>query len=112
MSRVGNRKGKIVIPRFDSPRAEAAWFDKNRKRLEADMSRRLQAGDTKTLAEVLQQSATKEKARLKSVTIRMRRDDLDLVRRLALEQGVPYQSFLQGLLRQALQKHSASVSLR
>ena len=59
MRPVTDRKRKLVIPRFGSARAEADWFDKNRKKLEADMSRRLAGGDTRTLEEALAQSAAK-----------------------------------------------------
>jgi predicted DNA binding CopG/RHH family protein len=96
----------VVIPTFASTRAEAEWFDKNRKRLEADMRRRLGAGDTKTMAEALKQSAATEK--LKPVTIRMRPDDLEAVRSLALEKGLPYQTYIKVLLREGLRRARAS----
>ncbi len=104
-------KNKTAIPNFVSPRQEAEWFDKNRKKLEADMSRRLRSGDTKTVAEALRQSAAKEKVRLKPVTIRMLPDDLDLARRLAFEKGLPYQTFIKVLLREALRRQSRKSRL-
>ena len=97
-------KRKLVIPRFESPSAEAEWFDKNRRELEADMSRRLRAGDTTTLPEALARSAAAEKARLKPVTIRMLPDDLDAARRLAVKKGLPYQTYIKMLLREALRR--------
>jgi hypothetical protein len=78
------RKRRIVVPRFASSAAEAAWFDKNQRVLAADMRRRFKTGEGKALGHALAQSATKEKARLKPVTIRMLPGDLDLVRRLAI----------------------------
>src|SRR5712692_4228773 len=104
MPTVTDKKRRLVIPRFASPSAEAEWFDRNRKKLEADMSRRLAAGDTRTLEEALAQSAAKEKARLKPVTIRMLRDDLEVVRRLAARKGLPYQTYIKVLLREALRR--------
>jgi predicted DNA binding CopG/RHH family protein len=97
---------KIVIPRFPSERAEADWFYKNRRLLEADMTRRLKGGETKTLAQALRQSAAREKSRLKPITIRMLPDDLALVRRLAIEKGLPYQTFVKVLLREALRRET------
>jgi hypothetical protein len=67
MTSVVKKQPKVVLPTFASTRVEAEWFDKNRKRLEADMRRRFAAGDTKTLAEAPAQSAAKEK--LKPVTM-------------------------------------------
>ena len=95
---------KIVIPRFSSERAEADWIYKNRGLLEADMTRRVEGGETKTLAQALRQSAAREKSRLKPITIRMLPDDLELVRRLAIEKGLPYQTFVKVLLREALRR--------
>jgi predicted DNA binding CopG/RHH family protein len=101
-----HKKRKIVIPQFESPNAEARWFDRNRARLEADISRRLITGDTTTLAGALLQSAAKEKAKLKPVTIRMLPCDLDAARRLAAEKGLPYQTYIKVLLREALRRET------
>jgi predicted DNA binding CopG/RHH family protein len=108
MTSIVKKKPEIVIPTFASTRAEAEWFDKNRKKLEADMRRRLKAGDTTTLAEAMAQSAAKEKTKLKPVTIRMRPDDLEAVRGLAVEKGLPYQTYIKVLLREGLRRARAS----
>jgi predicted DNA binding CopG/RHH family protein len=97
-----DKNHKLVIPRFTSAQAEAEWFDLNRGKLEADKSRRLKTGANLTLAEALSKSAAKERARLKPVTIRMQPDDLDAVRRLAEQKGLPYQTYIKVLLREAL----------
>jgi predicted DNA binding CopG/RHH family protein len=55
---------------------------------------------------VLRQSAATEKNRLKQVTIKMLPDDLDLVRRLALEKGLTDQALIKTLLRDALQRET------
>jgi predicted DNA binding CopG/RHH family protein len=102
------KKKRVIIPRFTSRRAEAEWFDKNRKKLEADMSRRLATRDTTTLARALAQSAGKEKAKLKPVTIRMLPDDLETLRRVAAEKGLPYQTYIKVLLREALRGNHIS----
>jgi len=92
---------RMTIPKFETPQAEAEWFDSH-KTLSSDMRRRFQAGEGKTLAEALAQSASKERTKLKPVTIRMLPDDLALVRRLAFEKGLPYQTYVKVLLREAL----------
>jgi predicted DNA binding CopG/RHH family protein len=109
MSITGKRR-KIIIPRFGATSAEAMWFDKNRKKLEADMSRRLADGDTVTLAAAMAQSAAKEKAKLKPVTIRMHPDDLEAVRRMAAGKGLPYQTYIKVLLREALRRESRKAT--
>jgi predicted DNA binding CopG/RHH family protein len=98
------KKRTVVIPRLESANAEARWFDRNRARLEADISRRLVNGDTTTLARALLQSAVKEKATLKPITIRMSPYDLEAARRLAAEKGLPYQTYIKVLLREALRR--------
>jgi predicted DNA binding CopG/RHH family protein len=57
-----------------------------------------------TLPQALVRSAAAEKARLKPVTIRMLPDDLAVARRLAAEKGLPYQTYIKMLLREALQR--------
>ena len=99
---------RLVVPGFASDRAEAEWFDRNRKKVQADMSRRLKVRDTKTLAQAMAQSAAKEKTKLKPVTIRMLPDDIEAARRLAAEKGLPYQTYIKVLLREALRRESAS----
>jgi predicted DNA binding CopG/RHH family protein len=102
----------MAIPKFESQQAEAEWFDRHRKPLSVNMRRRLKAGEGKTLAEALAQSAAKEKVRLKPVTIRMLPDDLELVRRLAFEKGLPYQTFIKVLLREALVQQTRGSKAR
>jgi predicted DNA binding CopG/RHH family protein len=104
MPSIAASKRKIIIPRFESPNSEAEWFDKNRQRLEADMNRRLRVGDTATLVGALANSAAKDKARLKPVTIRMQPDDLAAARLLAAQKGLPYQTYIKVLLREALRR--------
>jgi predicted DNA binding CopG/RHH family protein len=108
----GNKAARrITIPRFETPQAEAEWFDSH-KTLSADMRRRFQSGEGKTLAEALAQSASKERTKLKPVTIRMLPGDLALVRRLAFEKGLPYQTYVKVLLRDALVRETRGSKSR
>ena len=59
-----------------------------------------------TLAGALLQSTAKEKAKLKPVTIRMPPQDLATARRLAAEKGLPYQTYIKVLLREALRREA------
>ena len=108
MPSIQKKKERVIIPRFTSPGAEAEWFNKNRKKLEADMSRRLATRDATTIAKALAQSAGKEKGKLKPVTIRMLPDDLETLRRVAAEKGLPYQTYIKVLLREALRGNHIS----
>ena len=98
------RAKKLVIPKFPSEQAEARWFDRNRAKLQADMGRRLRSGETMTLAEALKASAAKEKAALRPVTLRMPPEDLEAARHLAEIKGLPYQTYMKMLLREALRR--------
>jgi predicted DNA binding CopG/RHH family protein len=104
------KKHRMVIPKFPSLKQEADWIDANRKKLEADISRRLRIGDTQTLADVLGKSASTETAKLKAVTIQMLSGDLDLLRRLATKKGLTYQAFVNALLRDALHRETRKSS--
>jgi predicted DNA binding CopG/RHH family protein len=101
---------KLVIPAFATAQAEAAWFDRNRSRLETDLLRRLRAGETVSLSEALKRSAAKERSQLKPVTIRMPATDLAALRRLAQQKGLPYQTYMKMLLREALHRAGARRS--
>jgi hypothetical protein len=74
------------------------------------MSRRVATGDMTTLAGALAQSSTKEKAKLKPVTIRMPPYDLEAARRLAAEKGLPYQTYIKVLLREALRRENTKIT--
>jgi predicted DNA binding CopG/RHH family protein len=99
-----NRKHKLIIPKFSSLDSEAEWFDKHQEMIGADISRRLKAGDTVTLTEALGRSSSAENAKLKPVTIRMQPRDLEELRRLAAEKGLPYQTYIKALLRESVRR--------
>lgn len=100
----------MMIPVFATREAEANWFEQHRKQIEADIGRRLRSGDGKTLAQALAQSAAKERAKLQPITIRMRPDDLSTARRLAEGKGMPYQTYIKVLLREALRREVRRVT--
>lgn len=95
----------LVIPSFKSEAEEARWWDQHRRSVEADLRRRLKAGTTYTVAEVMDR--LKKKEPLKPVTIRMRSDDITAARRLAAQKGIGYQTYIKLLLREALEREAA-----
>jgi predicted DNA binding CopG/RHH family protein len=98
---------KLVIPRFANEDAEGRWWARNSKVVQADMLRRLQAGEGISLAEALRLVQAKEKASLKPVTIRMPTADLATARHLARLRGLPYQTYIKMLLREGLRRDLA-----
>ena len=107
---VAKRIHRIAVPRFGTQQEEAAWFEEHRRDQAVNMRRRFAAGEGKTLAQAIAQSAAKEKVKLKPVTIRMLPDDLELVRRLAFDKGLPYQTFIKVLLREALVRETKRLT--
>ncbi len=97
-------KKKFVIPSFANEAEGARWLDWHKAELEAEMVRRIMEGTTLTLAEFLEK--VKNKQPLKTVTIRMRSDDLVTARGLAAQKGIGYQTYIKLLLREALQRES------
>jgi len=99
---------KLAVPKFPNEEAEAAWWYKNRRTVEASLLERLQAGEGLTLAEAMKRARAKQKAALQSVTIRIPSADLAAARRLAEQKGLPYQTYIKMLLRDGLRRDFAS----
>ena len=53
---------KPVVPKFPNEEAEVAWWYKNRQTVEADLLKRLQAGEGMTLTEAMKHARAKQKA--------------------------------------------------
>jgi predicted DNA binding CopG/RHH family protein len=94
---------KLEIPSFRSEKAEAAWWEKNRKAVEADLRSAMRERGTVSLSDVLSNAKKKE---LTSVTIRLASDDIATARRLAENKGVGYQTYIKMLLHEALNRES------
>ena len=96
---------KLTIPTFTSEKAEADWWYKNRRSVEASWRQADREGKTVSLAEVLERA--KRKATLKPVTLRLPGGDIDTARRLAEEKGIGYQTYIKILLHDALRTEVA-----
>jgi CopG antitoxin of type II toxin-antitoxin system len=93
---------KRVIPTFATEAQEAAWWQKNRKKLDKDFVAAARAGGMKVLdRKALLARLARSKA-AKVVSIRLPESDLELARTQAAKKGLPYQTYIKSLLHQAL----------
>jgi predicted DNA binding CopG/RHH family protein len=88
----------IAIPKFKSEREEAQWWDAHPEVLTALFLKAKKEGRIERLPRI--RGATK------SVTIRIPIADLETAQEIADERGLPYQTFIKGLLHQALKRES------
>ena len=88
--------GKIGIPKFTTEREEAAWWDAHPDVITALFLKARRDGKIKRLPVV--RGATK------SLTIRMPIADLEAAREIAERRGLPYQTYIKGLVHQGLQR--------
>ena len=94
---------KLTIPIFRNER-EAAWWDKHRAEVEADLRKAIREGNTTTLTAVLNQA--KVKKALRPVTIRLPVEDVTTAQQLAAAKGIGYQTYIKLLLHQALRREA------
>jgi predicted DNA binding CopG/RHH family protein len=96
-------KRKQVIPSFKSEAEEAAWWHKNRSRLDKDLVEAARNGKLKRLDQaILKARLAASKSRV--VSIRLPEQDLELARRQATQKGLPYQTYIKSVLHQALRR--------
>lgn len=89
---------RIAIPKFKSEREEAQWWDAHPEVITALFLKARKAGRLERLPRI--RGATK------SVTIRLPITDLETAQKIADKRGLPYQTFIKGLLHQALERES------
>ena len=87
---------KTRIPNFRSEKEEAQWWDAHREVVTELFIQAKKEGKIKRLPVV--RGATK------SVTIRMPIVDIESAQILAEQRGLPYQTFIKGLLHRALER--------
>jgi len=85
---------KQRIPSFKSEKEEAAWWDAHPEVITELFLKARKEGKIKRLPVV--RGATKP------ITIRMPLADIEAAQEIAERRGVPYQTFIKGLLHQAL----------
>jgi predicted DNA binding CopG/RHH family protein len=89
---------KIVIPRFKSETEEAQWWDAHPEVVTALFLKAKKEGRLERLPRI--------RAATKSVTIRLPITDLETAQEIADRRGLPYQTFIKGLLHQALEREN------
>ncbi len=87
---------KTRIPKFKSEREEAEWWDAHPEVITELFLKAKKEGKIKRLPVV--RGATK------SVTIRLPVADMEIAQELADKRGLPYQTYIKGLLHQALER--------
>jgi len=85
----------LLIPSFNSERAEAAWWDKNRSAVEADLRAVLRRKQTAPPQEVMTPGF---KRKLRPVSITLTGTDLDAARKIAEDRGIGFQAYIKQLL--------------
>ena len=86
---------KTVVPSFNSERAEAAWWDKNRAAVEAELRAVLREKKRAQPREVMTPGYKKK---FLPVPIALTGNDLDAARKIAEDRGISYQAYLKTLL--------------
>lgn len=99
---------KLVIPAFESEREEAAWWEKHRAAVEADLRAAMREGKTVSFDEVMAQARRKKE--LLPVTIRLASEDIAAARQLAGDRGIGYQTYIKLILHEAIQKEAGRQS--
>jgi predicted DNA binding CopG/RHH family protein len=88
----------IAIPKFKSEREEARWWDAHPEVVTALFLKAKKEGRLERLPRI--------RVATKSVTIRLPITDLETAQKIADKRGLPYQTFIKGLLHQALERES------
>lgn len=96
-------KRKLAMPAFQSEAEEAAWWHKNRGKLDTDLLKAAKKGTLKRLDRpALKTLLAPSKSRV--VSIRLAEDDIELARQQATQKGLPYQTYIKSVLHQALRQ--------
>jgi hypothetical protein len=87
---------KRRLPGFKSEQEEAAWWDAHPEVITELFLNARKAGRIKRLPVV--------RGMTKPITIRMPVADVEVAQEIAQRRGVPYQTYIKGLLHQALER--------
>ena len=97
---------KRLVPAFASEAQEAAWWHKNREKLDRDLAEAARAGELKALDRKTLAARVARSRAAKVVSIRLPESDLALARWQAAQKGIGYQTYIKSLLHQALDQQS------
>lgn len=90
-------KKQVIIPSFRTEAEEAEWWDRHPGVATELMSRALKSGNARRTVP------------LKTVTMRLPIQDLQTAQELAARKGLPYQTYIKMLLREALERERRSA---
>ncbi|MFY9791309.1 MAG: CopG family antitoxin [Candidatus Sulfotelmatobacter sp.] len=93
---------QVAVPKFSNEADEAAWWDRHRSEVEAEIRQRMKQRRSLTLSNLPQRSEPSQ-----PVTLRIPKEDLETARRLAARKGVGYQTYIKMLLRESLAENAA-----
>ena len=100
---------KRQIPPFQSEAEEAKWWDEHKELTAQWMEEAISAGETTTLANVMQRARQKA-GTTPTVSIRIDPEDIAKARGQAAKKGLRYQTYLKMLLHEALQREEGPGS--
>jgi predicted DNA binding CopG/RHH family protein len=87
---------KLVIPKFNSEKAEKAWWLKNLAAVEADLRIALRESQGAPAREVMTKG---HKRKLLPANVRLVGTDLDAARKIAEDRGIAYDAYIRALLK-------------
>ena len=97
------------IPKFNSEKEEAQWWDEHREQTAEWMEEAVARGETTTLTELLGRRKQRTGA-TPTVSIRIDPEDIERARLLAAKKGLRYQTYLKMLLHEALEHEAKRAS--
>jgi len=100
---------KLKMPKFRSEEAEANWWYDNREEHSKVMAEAIAKGETTTLADILERRR-KKLGVTPTVSIRIDPIDIARARRIATKKGLPYQTLLKTLIREALNREEKRLA--
>ena len=93
------------LPKFESEKEEARWWDEHRDDTAEWMEEAVASGETATLSEILE-SRRQRAASTPTVSIHIDPEDIKRARSLAAKKGLRYQTYLKMLLHEALENEA------
>jgi predicted DNA binding CopG/RHH family protein len=97
----------IEIPEFENEAQEAAWWDDHKALVEENLLNGIREGNAQ---KGNAQRLIGEARSSKNITIRMPLADLERARQLSAKKGLGYQTFMEMLLHEALEREHQRVA--
>jgi len=98
-----------TVPKFDSEKDEARWWDQQHGMVEKNLLDAMAQG---TAQRGVALRLARQARASKNITIRIPLEDIDRARRLSETKGIGYQTFMKMLLHEALAREEAAARSR